>query len=94
MHENSYFMHGDHFILMKIQKQKTPHVTCIRQVATLLDCDKPHILQVFKNTLLTRLYSVLFPLEDIRLAVETAKRILMKEKIDRQLAGQSPQYHL
>ena len=30
-----------------------------------------------------------FPTEDLRQAVETAKRILTKEKIDRQLAGQS-----
>ena len=36
-----------------------------------------------------RLYWVPFPIENLRLAVETAKRILMKEKIDRQLAGQS-----
>ena len=36
-----------------------------------------------------RLYWVLFPIEGLRLAVETAKRILAKEKIDRQLAGQS-----
>ena len=28
-------------------------------------------------------------MEDLRLAVETAKRILTKENIDRQLAGQS-----
>ena len=36
-----------------------------------------------------RLYCVLFPIKDLRLAVETAKRILTKEKVDRQLAGQS-----
>ena len=36
------------------------------------------------------LYSVLFPMEDLRFAVETTKRILTKEEIDRQLAGQSP----
>ena len=36
-----------------------------------------------------RLYWLLFPIEDLRLVVETAKRILTKEKIDRQLAGQS-----
>ena len=30
-----------------------------------------------------------FPIEDLRLAVQTAKRILIKEKIDRELAGQS-----
>ena len=43
----------------------------------------------FNNTLPTRLYWVLLPIEDVGLAVETAKRILTKEKIDRQLAGQS-----
>ena len=37
----------------------------------------------------SKLYWVLFPIEDFRLAVETAKRILTKEKIDRQLARQS-----
>ena len=47
------------------------------------------VLEVFKNTLPTRLYWVLFPIEDLRQAVETAKMILIKEKIDRQLAGQS-----
>ena len=31
----------------------------------------------------------IIPIEDLRQAVETAKRILMKEKIDIQLAGQS-----
>ena len=32
---------------------------------------------------------VLFPIEDLRQTVETAKRILTKGKIDRQLMGQS-----
>ena len=31
---------------------------------------------------------MLLPIEDLRLAVETAKRIITKEKIDRQIAGQ------
>ena len=31
----------------------------------------------------------MFPIEDLRQAVETAKRILTKEKIERQLSGQS-----
>ena len=65
------------------------YVTCIRQVVTLLGCGKHQMLEVFKYTLLTRLYWVLFPIEDLRLAVETSKSILTKEKIDRQLAGQS-----
>ena len=64
------------------------YVTCIGQVATLLGYGKSQVLEILKNTLSTRLYWVLFPIEDLRQAVETAKRILTKEKIDRQLAGQ------
>ena len=44
---------------------------------------------MFKNTLPTKLYWILFPIEDLRQAVETAKRILTKEKLDRQLTEQS-----
>ena len=61
----------------------------IRQVATLLGYGEPQSLEIFKNTLPTRLYWVLFPIEDFRQAVETVKRILTKEKMDRQLASQS-----
>ena len=64
------------------------YVNCIRQVATLLGYQGPQILDVFKNTLPTKLYWILFPIMDVRQVVETAKRVLMKEKIDRQLAGQ------
>ena len=65
------------------------YVIHIRQVTTVLGYGKPQVLDVFKNTLPTRFYWVLFPIEDLTLAVETAKSILTKEKIDRQLAGQS-----
>ena len=64
-------------------------ITPIRQVAALLGYGEPQILEVFKNTLPTRLYWILFPIEDLRQEVETAKRILCKEKLDRQLTGQS-----
>ena len=43
----------------------------------------------YSKTLPAKLYWVLFVKDDFRQAVETAKRILTKEKIDRQLAGQS-----
>ena len=46
-------------------------------------------MEVFKNTLPNRLYWVLFPIDDLRLVIEMAKRILTKKKIDTQLAGQS-----
>ena len=65
------------------------YVTHIRQVAPPLGYGKPQILEVFKNTLLTKLYWILFPIEDLRQVVVTAKMILTKEKIDRQLSGQS-----
>ena len=65
------------------------YVIRIRQVATLLGYGEPQILEVFKNTLPTKLYWVLFPIENLRQVVETAKRILTKEKLDRQLTGQS-----
>ena len=64
------------------------YVTCIRHVAVSLGYGKPQVLKVFKNTLPVRLYWLLFPIEDLRLAVETSKRILTKEKIDRRLVGQ------
>ena len=65
------------------------YVTRIRQVATLLGYGEAQILEVFKNTLPTKLYWILFPIEDLRQVVETAKRILTKEKLDKQLTGQS-----
>ena len=64
------------------------YVTRIRQVATLLGYEEPQILEVFKNTLPTKLYWILFPIEDLRQMVETAKRILTKEKLDKQLTVQ------
>ena len=65
------------------------YVIHIRKVATPLGYQEPQILQVFKNTLPTKLYWVLFPIMDLRQVVEMAVRILTKEKIDRQLAGQT-----
>ena len=63
------------------------YVHCRRQVTTPLGSHEPQILEVFKNTLLTKLYWMLSPIMNLGQAVETAKRILTKEKIDRQLAG-------
>ena len=65
------------------------YVIRIRQVANLLGYGEPQILEVFKNTLPTKLYWILFPIEDLRQAVDIAKRILTKEKLDKQLMGQT-----
>ena len=65
------------------------YVMQIRQVATQLGCEEPQVLEVFKNTLPTKLYWILFPIEDLRQVVETAKRILTKERLDKQLTDQT-----
>ena len=58
------------------------YVIWIRQVATLLGYGEPQILEVFKNTLPTKLYWILFPIEDLRQVVDAVKRILTKEKLE------------
>ena len=50
---------------------------------------EPQILEVLKNTLPTKLYWILFPIENLRQAVDMAKRILTEEKLDKQLTGQT-----
>ena len=58
-------------------------------MSVLLKYDEPQILGLFKNALPSRLYWVLFSINNLREAVDVAKRGLTKEKIDRQLSGQS-----
>ena len=65
------------------------YVTRIRQVVRLLGYWELQVLEVFKNTVPNRLYWVLFPTDNLREVVETAKRFLTKEKIDRQMTEQS-----
>ena len=59
-----------------------------RKLKTLLNLEtSPDVkeLEVFKITLPSKLYWVLFPIEDLRAVVDTAKRMLTMEKIDKQL---------
>ena len=46
-------------------------------------------MENFKNTLLYQLYSTLINVNNLRDAIDLAKRVLTKEKLDRQLTGQS-----
>ena len=73
------------------ENMETPDAYIIRrkQVARLLGYEDPQVLEVFKNTVPNRLYWVLFPIDNLHEAVKTAKRFLTKEKIDRQMTGQS-----
>ena len=55
----------------------------------MLGYGEPQILEVFKNTVCSRLYWILYPINELRVVVETAKEVLTKEKIDKQRTGQS-----
>ena len=65
------------------------YILKIKQVASLLNYGEPEILELFKNTLPSKLYWILFPINNLREAVDTAKRVLNKEKLDKQLKGQA-----
>ena len=57
-------------------------------MAALLNYGEPQILELFKSTLPSKLYIVLFSINNLRDAVDATKRVLTKEKIDKQLSGQ------
>ena len=59
------------------------------QVAAMLNNGKMQILEHFKNTLLYQHYVTLINVNNLRDAIDLAKRELTKEKLDRQLTGQS-----
>ena len=60
----------------------------VKQVAALLDYGEPQILELFKNTLPSRHFCMLYHIDDLRVVVEMAKRLLIKEQMDKR-AGQS-----
>ena len=59
------------------------------QCAAMLNYGEPQILELMKNILLSRLYAILFPIDNLRYAITMAKQVMIKEKIDRQKTGQS-----
>ena len=61
----------------------------VKQVVPLLNYGEPQILELFKNTLHSRLYYMVYNMNNLREAVETAKCMLTKEQIDKQKPGQS-----
>ena len=63
------------------------YVLRMSQVAAMLNYGEMQILENFKSTLLYQLYLTLIILNNLRDAIDLAKRVLMKEKLDRQLTG-------
>ena len=60
----------------------------VKQVSALLNYGEPQILELFKNTLPSKLYYMVYYIKKLREAVETAKHMLTKEQIDKQKTGQ------
>ena len=58
-------------------------------MAALLNYGESQILELFKNALPSKLYWILFSINNLRDAVDATKRVLTKEKIAKQLSGQS-----
>ena len=66
-----------------------PYILRMSQVAAVLNYGEMQILENFKNTLPYQLYWTLINVNNLRDAIDLAKRVLTKEKLDRQLTGQS-----
>ena len=65
------------------------YVLRMSQVAAMLNYGEMQILDNFNNTLPYRLYLTLVNVNNLRDAIDLAKRVLTKENLDRQLTGQS-----
>ena len=63
------------------------YISKIKQVAVLLNYREPQMLELFKNTTPSKLYWILFPINNLRDVVDAAKRVLTKEKLDKHLSG-------
>ena len=65
------------------------YILKVKQVASLLNYGEPEILELFKYILPSKLYWILFPINNLREVIDTAKRVMNKEKLDKQLTGQA-----
>ena len=74
---------------MRITDSIDSYVTKISQCAAMLNFGEPQILELMKNTLPSRLYPILLPIDNLRDAITTAKRVMIEKKIDRQKTGQT-----
>ena len=65
------------------------YVMRVGQCAAILNYGEPQILELTKKTLPSRLYPILFPINKLRDSITMAKRVMIKEKNDRQKTGQT-----
>ena len=79
-------MPGGHSNLIKYRHNR---LLCFKNESGSSNYGEMQILENFKNTLPYRLYLTLINVNNLRDAIDLTKRVLIKEKLDRQLAGQS-----
>ena len=65
------------------------YILRMSQVMAMLNYGEMQILEYFNNTLPYRFYSTLINVNNLRDAIDLTKRVLTKEKLDRQVTGQS-----
>ena len=87
--ENNISMCGDPFCYDENEDTIDSYILKVKQVASLLNYGEQEILELFKNTLPSKLYWILFPINNLRQAIDTAKRVMNEEKLDKQLTGQA-----
>ena len=75
-----YFHAGRSFQYDENTDTTDSYIHKVKQVAALLNYREPQILELFKNTLPSRLYCLFYQIDDLRVAVETAKILQTKEK--------------
>ena len=84
-----YFRQWRSFYFDENEDTIDSYVTRVSQCAAMLNYGEPQMLELMKNTLPSRLYPMLFPINNLRDAVTMAKQVMIKEKIDRQKTGKS-----
>ena len=68
-----YFQAWRSFHFDEVTNTIDGYIQKVKQVAALLNYEEPQILELFKNTLPSRLYYMLYQINDLRVEVETAK---------------------
>ena len=68
------------------------YIQNVKEVAALLDYGEPQFLELFKNTLPSRPYYMLFQIDNLRIAVETAKRLLTESSRSRSSSRSKNRY--
>ena len=67
-------MHRDLFQFDEATNTIDGYIQKVKQVAALLDYGEPQILELFKNTLPSRLYYMLYQIDNLRVVVETSQK--------------------